>query len=363
MKRIIFFLLIIITAVGCNTDFSVNGEYEETPIVHMLLDPNDQFHFLKVNKTFLGDGNANTFAAVADSSYFNIVEATIEEVVGGSVNRDWTLYDTVIDNKTPGVFYYPEQKLYCFEADLNDDGLNSQDKQNKIYRINIKINNGKHVVTGQTSLVRDVGISFPSQNQQLGFAESDVPTNGYRTQSISFSKGTGAIFNGKIKFDYRETTSSGTETKSILWNLGSLNEEDITVSTPSFSANGELFYELIRNRVPVDGNVTRRTPYAFELLITAGSEDLRTYMLVNEPTSSLAQNKPTFTNVSGGLGIFSARTTVSQLKYVINSSNPNIRALNVNSTRELCEGQYTYDLGFCSNHPNDIAQSYSFACN
>lgn len=355
MKRIIFFLLSIITAVGCNTDFSVNGEYEETPIVHMLLDPNDEFHFLKVNKTFLGDGNANTFASVADSSYFDLVEATVEEVVGGSVIRSWQLYDTIIENKNPGVFYYPEQKLYCFKADdLDEDAL---------YRINIEIDNGKHVVTGQTSLVQGIDINFPNVNQQLSFAEADVPANGYRTQSISFTKGTGAIYNCKINFVYRETTASGTEAKSILWNLGSVKEEDISVTTPSFSASGELFYELVRNSVPVDDDVTRRTPYSFEILLTAGSEDLNTYMLVNEPTSSLAQNKPTFSNVTGALGIFSARTTISQFKYVINPSNPNIRALSVNSTRELCEGQYTFNLDFCSNHPNDIAQGYSFACN
>lgn len=355
MKRIIFFLIIVITAIGCNTDFSVNGEYEETPIVHMLLDPTDEFHFLKVNKTFLGDGNANTFASVPDSSYFDLVEATVEEVIGGSVVRSWQLYDTLIENKNPGLFYYPEQKLYCFKADdLDEEAL---------YRLNIEIDNGKHVVSGQTSLVRDVSISFPNVNQQLGFAEADVPANGYRTQSISFSKGTGAVYNGKIRFDYRETTASGTETKSILWNLGTMNEDEITLSTPSFSASGESFYELVKNSVPVDDDVIRRTPYAFELLITAGSEDLKTYMLVNEPTSSLAQNKPTFSNVTGGLGIFSARTTVSQYKYVQNPSNPNIRALSVNSTRELCEGQYTYNLDFCSNHSNDIAQGYSFACN
>jgi hypothetical protein len=195
-----------------------------------------------------------------------------------------------------------------------------------------------------------------------------VPQNGYRTQSISFTKGTGAIFQGQIRFDYRETTSSGVENKSILWNLGTLNEEDISVATPSFSASGEVFYELVKNSVPVDDSVTRRTPYAFELLVTAGSEDLRTYMLVNEPTSSLAQNKPSFTNVTGGLGIFSGRTTFSQYKYVQNPSNPNVRALSVNSTRELCEGQFTFNLGFCSNHSNDLAQQsngtpgYSFAC-
>ncbi|MEX2485111.1 MAG: DUF4249 family protein [Brumimicrobium sp.] len=355
MKRIIAFVSVIMFLLACETDFSVNGEYNETPIVHCLLDPNEEFHFLKVNKTFLGDGNANEFAAVPDSSYFDNVEATIEEVIGGNAGRTWLLKDTIIENKEPGAFYHPEQRLYYFKADDLD--------QEAIYRLNIEIDNGKHVVTGQTQLVKDVDITFPNELQQLGFAEADVPANGYRTQSISFNKGTGAVFNAKLRFDYRETTASGTETKSILWNLGSMRAEDLISSTPSFSADGEVFYEFVKNKVSVDDNVTRRTPYAFEIIITAGSEDLQTYMLVNEPTSSLAQNKPTFSNVTGGLGIFSARTSVTQYKYAQDPSNPNKRALSVNSTRELCEGQYTYNLDFCSNHSNDIAFGYSFACN
>jgi hypothetical protein len=355
MKRIIFFLLIIVSALGCNTDFSVNGEYQETPIIHMLLDPNDEFHFLKVNKTFLGEGNANTYATVPDSSYFDVVVATIEEVVGGNVVDSWVLKDTIIENKNPGLFYYPEQKLYYFQDnDLNEDAL---------YRLNIDIDNGKHVVTGQTSLVQDVSITFPGELQQIGFAESNVAVNGYRSQSMTFSKGTGAVFSGEIHFEYKEQTASGTETKTIRWNLGSMSEEDITVSTPSFTASGEVFYELVRNSVPVDGNVIRRWPYAFDLRITAGSEDLQTYMLVNEPTSSLAQNKPTFSNVNGGLGIFSARTTISQYKLQDPPSpaSPFIRGLNTQSTKELCEGQYTFNLDFCSDHDNDGSLSYS--CN
>lgn len=355
MNKIILFLLVLATTIGCKTDFSVNGEYEETPIVHMLLDPHDEFHFLKLNKTFLGDGNANTFASVPDSSYFDKVDAKVEEVINGNVTRTWELYDTLIENKEPGNFYYPQQKLYCFKADdLNEDAT---------YRLDIEIDNGRHVITGETKLVQGMNISFPNVNQQLGFAESDVPKNGYRTQSISFSQGTGDIFNGKIRFDYIETTDSGNEKKSILWDLGSISKEDITVSTPSFAAGGELFYELVGNTIEVNDAVTRRTPYAFELIITGGSEDLNTYILVNEPTSSLAQNKPTFSNITGGLGIFSARTTVTQFKYVQNPSNPNVRALSVNSTKELCKGQYTGTLKFCSNHVNDIAQGYDFACN
>ncbi len=356
MKHLLFAVLSIAILAGCTTKFSVNGEYSETPIVHMLLDPHDEFHFLKLNKTFLGDGNANDFALVADSAYFDQVDATIEELIDGTTVRSWTLQDTIIENKESGSFYYPEQKLYFFQADdLNEEAT---------YRLNIDIENGKHTVQGETELVKGINITFPNVNQQLNFAEANVPQNGYNTQSIAFSTGIGgAIYKVQVRFDYREVKASGNENKSLTWDVGTVRIADLTTPTPSLGANGEAFYEFIANRIQQDPTVTRRTIRGFELIVTAGSEDLNTYMLTNEPTSSLAQNQPTFSNVDGGLGIFSARTTAAQYKPFQSPDSPNIRGLNVNSTRELCQGQYTGSLLFCSDNTNDIAQNYPFACN
>ncbi|MGM0479037.1 MAG: DUF4249 family protein [Bacteroidota bacterium] len=347
-------LFILIVAVSCNTKFSVNGEYDETPIVHMLLDPNNDIHFLKLNKTFLGDGDANDFAMVPDSSYFEQVEATVKEKIEDNITNTWTLKDTIIENKDPGTFYHPEQKLYYFEAEnLNEEAT---------YLLHIDIDNGRHIVEGETNLVKGVSINLPTQNQQLNLADNNVAQNGYNTQSIVFSEGDGRIFKGQIRFEYREHRSGDIENKEILWTLGSKDASSITTSSPSFAANGEVFYEQVANRVEEDETVTRRTIKAFELILTAGSEDLNTYMLTNEPTSSLAQNKPTYSNVDGGLGIFSARTTVRQYKPFQPAGNPNVRAFSVNSTKELCEGQYTGFLKFCSDHTNDQSLEYNFAC-
>lgn len=360
MKRILFLAISILILAACTTKFSVNGEYDETPIVHMLLDPNDEFHFLKLNKTFLGDGNANDFAMVADSAYFDQVEATIEEVVNGSTIRSWTLDDTIIENKEPGTFYYPEQKLYFFQADdLNEDAL---------YRLSIIIDNGKHVVKGQTYLLPNINISTPFTNTALNFAESNVPLNGYRSQPISFSQSItpdmtddqeAQIYKVQILFEYVEHKPSGNEKKSILWDIGSVDLENTTSSVPSVSASGELFYEIVASRVEQDPDVTKRTIESFEILVTAGSEDLKTYMMVNEPTSSLAQNKPEYSNVEGGLGIFSSRNTIVQIKeFDPPGITPSLRGLSLSSTKELCQGQYTGDLLFCSDHEDDDNQPY-----
>jgi hypothetical protein len=350
MKYLVISVLLL-SIIGCKTDFSVNGEYEERAVVHFLLDQGKEYHFLKLNKTFLGDGNANDFALIADSSDFNNVEAVVEEFKNGSVIRSWTLQDTIIDNKKPGAFAYPEQKLYYFYAnDLDVDAT---------YRLKIDIENGKHIITGQTALVKDVTINTPTQVTQIGFAEANVPLNGYRTQQVRFTKGTGAVFNAQMDFNYVEQTAAGNEVKKLNWNLGDIAASDISTPTGNVSAQGELFYQLVRNRVPAaDASIIRRYVHSFEIRVTAGSDDLYTYMLVNQPTSSIAQNKPEYSNVEGALGIFSSRVTVTLFKTAF--LPPNTRALSTNSTRELCEGQYTFDRGFCSPIPND--NPYSFYC-
>ena len=353
MKYLILFSLLL-SIVGCKTDFSVNGEYEERAVVHFLLDQGQEFHFLKLNKTFLGDGNAYDFALNADSSDFTNVNAVVEEFKNGSVIRSWTLEDTIIEIKDSGVFYYPEQKLYFFKAnDLDEEA---------IYRLRIDIENGKHIITGQTELVKGVTINTPTLVTQIGFAEANVPLNGYRSQQIRFTKGTGAIFNAQMDFNYVEQTATGNEVKTINWNLGDIAGTDITTATGNVTAQGELFYQLVSSKVPIaDANIIRRYVRSFEIRVTAGSDDLYTYMLVNQPTSSIAQNKPEYSNVEGALGIFSSRLTVSLNKVAF--LPPNTRALSQNSTRELCEGQYTFNRGFCSPIPNDNnAVPNSFYC-
>ncbi len=352
---------------SCRTDFDISGDYQEIAVVHFLLDPNDNQHFLKINKTFSGEGDATVFAKVADSSYFDEVEAIVEEVIGGnlvsgeilggSVNRQWLLKDTIIDNKQPGAFYYPEQKLYYFNA----DDLNT----NALYRLKITVDGGKHNIAGATALVSGINLTTPNPNTPLNFAEANVPVNGYRNQPIRFSKGTGAIYDVKLLFRYREFTAAGSEVKELRWNLGEVIASEVVSPNVSVIANGETFYDFLGNNIPENPDVTRRQVENVEIVVTGGSSDLLTYILVNQPSSSIAQNKPEFTNLAGAMGIFSSRTTVTQFKAAFNPIQPNQRALSVNSTRELARGFYTFflrDLKFCSNIPSDIGQGYNFAC-
>lgn len=111
--------------------------------------------------------------------------------------------------------------------------------------------------------------------------------------------------------------------------------------------------------IPVDDQVIRREVHGMEILLTGGSQDLQTYLLANQPTNSLAQNRTDFSNLDGGIGIFTSRETIRIFK-AENPPQTNFRALNSFSTRELVRGPFTVQLNFCSNLSLD--QNSDFRC-
>src|SRR5690606_36910218 len=124
MKNICIVLVSIISILSlqsCKDKIDLTGGAVESDIVVGILDQSNTTHYVKITRTFIGDGNTSAvdIAGIADSSYFNQVDVEIQEVLSnGSLGRLFTLHDTIIQNKDQnGVFYAPEQKVYVFYTD------------------------------------------------------------------------------------------------------------------------------------------------------------------------------------------------------------------------------------------------------
>lgn len=365
MRFLISLSLLTIVFNSCKTDVDLIGEYKVTPVVYGLLDQSDSLHYIRINKTFLGKGNAFDMALVPDSSYFQEVDATVTEILSnGNTGRIWQLRDTIIEGKNEnGVFFAPEQKVYYFATASFQSNPAQSLKPDAKYVLDIVINGGEFVVKGETELVRDVALTAPSQQSAFVFRGNQ---NEYRAVPFTWTKGNGRRFNFNMSFHYKETNNNGIVTnKSFEWNLGEIMAN--STNNVSVNANGELFYQLVKNNIPVDNSIVRREHTYFLITLVAGSEDLHNFIIANQPTTSLAQNKPSFTNLEGGIGIFSSRFTIRNTKYFINPSFQNWRSLDQRSTKELCEGQYTGLLRFCSSHIQDVnpnlpGNPQSFVC-
>ncbi len=377
-----FILASLILIVSCEDDIDFAGDHVETPVLFGLLDKNDSLHYVKLTRTFGGSNNALEVALIEDSNYYQDVEIKIEEWAALPPNnvftkvRTWTLQDTVLTNKVPGAFYSPNQKVYYFKTEsfnianppaVGDANLNVALKDEATYRLTATINGGQIVVNGETQLVGSMAITQPSAAGAFSFVKTVNGIKQYNSLSLKANTGNAKVIDARIQFFFNEYFNGVPVQKSFIWKVGELNGDEISGSTASFVAGGETFYTLVKQNCTNDPTITKREMTSMRLLMTGGSEDLSKYILVNQPSSSLAQNKPTFTNLSrsdGGpvIGLFSSRMTNKQDKAKFNPSLPNQRALDYLSLKELCSGPITGLLLFCSDNPIDVNNGESWAC-
>ena len=115
IRFIILLLFISVFFVSCKTDFDITSEWKDITVVYGLLDQSDSVHLIKINKAFLGDGNALQYATIEDSSsYGNNLEVKLVEKNGTSVVQDIVFDTTSYYPKDSGLFYYPHQLLYKY---------------------------------------------------------------------------------------------------------------------------------------------------------------------------------------------------------------------------------------------------------
>lgn len=87
-KRYVFLFFLASLIAACSTDFNINAGWQEITVVYGLLNQKETTHYIKINKAFLGEGNALTMAQMEDSSsYYNNLEVKVEEWKNGAMTR------------------------------------------------------------------------------------------------------------------------------------------------------------------------------------------------------------------------------------------------------------------------------------
>ena len=69
-KYIILILALSFVFSSCETDFDTIAEWKDITVVYGLLDQKNSVQYIKINKAFLGDGNALVYAQEPDSSNY-----------------------------------------------------------------------------------------------------------------------------------------------------------------------------------------------------------------------------------------------------------------------------------------------------
>ena len=352
---------------SCETEVDLTAPYASTTVVFGLLDPQADTQFVKITKTFLGDGNLNDYAMIRDSSEYKWEEFNslrIDEYLPGNpIPIPHNLNPITINNKdVNGMFYGPEQTVYYFASPT---GINP----NATYKL-VADFVSRPDVFAWTNVIPSANVFFqsPQTNLGLSFAATNTVTGviDYRDNvSIRWTPIDNAeIYDLALRFYYTENLYSdnaltqlvSSTDKFIDWKIGTFNADDIDLNSGYYNLtfNAEPFFSflgtnletntLIRREVGTyDGNKTR----AFELRMGLANDELKTYINVNNPVTGIIQERPSYTNVVGGLGLFASRASAYVLNIPLESGNG---TSNINA---LKNGFYTSDLNFCDPNPSN----------
>jgi hypothetical protein len=300
--QLLLFISLFIAFSSCETDVDVNAEWEEITIVYGLLNQQDASHYLRINKAFLG-GNVFEVAKIADSSsYGGMLEVKLQ---GINLNNNQVVqeisFDTItINNKDTGTFYNPYMLVYKASAPLDPDLSYSLMIRNII--------SGKEI-TAQTKLISDFLITKPLGGGKAAFAP------GFTTEFTWRNAVNGKRYQPAIRFHYFELPAGTTDTipRFIDWVLPVRFAEDISgTGTQTMEVNNDGFYTFIDDNIePRDYN-GKRLCGTVDFMVAAAGLEYDTYLRVNGPSNSLVQDKPEYTNVSNGFGVFSSRLNISK---------------------------------------------------
>ena len=306
MKFHYLFFFFIILFSSCETDFDVNAQWEEVTIVYGLIDPNIEDQLIKINKAFLGLGDALQMASIADSSNYNPSDllVKIHRIRQQAFNQydtisSVTLNDTILD-KDDGLFSTDNNIIYTFKKPSSFYNTNS------LYALEIINLISGHKVTSQTEIINTFSFESLNPSFEWGLYNGDLPDSlKFRTKNIEWQPSTnGVIYQLDIVINYIENN----DTINLSWSQPLV---EYTSGNMSLKIKGDQFFQFLTT------NLTNNTPKQFlnlDLVMTVGSDDLKTYINVNKPFSGIVQERPVFSNINNGVGLFSSRFTYDDIK-------------------------------------------------
>ncbi|HBO73895.1 MAG: hypothetical protein A2W97_12835 [Bacteroidetes bacterium GWE2_40_63] len=350
MNRLSLLLIsLTILTSSCNDDFPINSDWSDNTLVMGILCTSDTAQYIKINKSFLGEGDVYEMAKVSDSIQYasvldvSLIEYSIISTSDSPFNEsNWkrTTRDTIKLVRTDeirksevnpegeaGTFATDHNYLYKTTAPLVDGYK---------YKLYIKIPGKIQPVWAETYMISKLVTSNPSINESRKIFMNEGYT--MKWESAIYAK----IYQPKIRFNYIEFANGDTVDKNITIEYPMQTVDALRTPDPyetgidlNQSVGGSDFYKNLAQKIESNQQVKRRFK-SLDFIFLAGGDDFNTYLNVSQTELSYGQSTPEFSNIQNGNGLFDNR-----FRYEIKG-----RILSVSSIDSLVNGSFTKHLNF-----------------
>jgi hypothetical protein len=326
--------------VSCSNEIDLFGPAEETPVVWSLLNQQDSLHYVRLQRSFQSEGVSGLISAGDPNKIYypaDSVQLELGEWIGGLEQRSWVLERVIGDSlglpKEVGLFADTPNVLYRFQATLNP---------NAEYRLRVRRLGPSTEYTARTNLVAPFPLYY---NTDPGMPVDYADTGSFNV--LWASARAGRIYNGFFILRYQEHIDGSWQNRQVeypIFRNQVLAGGDGPVLMQARVQNFIFFTGLRSALVPLPPGSRRFT--GLDLRIVAAGEEVYLLYLNNQVLLGISALyiTPTYSNLEGGLGIFSSRST---------STAPDI-PLTLATLDSLACGGITRQLGF--ERPDGIAE-------
>ena len=338
--RLGLFIIFIAVVFSCNNDFDINGEYIEKTVVVGILDYGEDTNFLRIEKTFL-DVNTSAFLLATDPANYYYEEDDLfvymEQWTDGNfihvIPVQYVDGDTLGIIKEEGLFSGSPNILFRITEKL--DSLST-------YKLFVVNNSTGDTITSQTNIVGNFYVYYPTLPETyINYTDTSKITYTCK-QALN-----GKIYELWMRFNYYEKNISNGDSilKHADWQIfnNKFGDNILGNGNISYSLERNLLYSFLSGALEEDDNVIRYYSSINFYWYAGGVEVYDQYLNV---LANLGINEdyisPEFTNINGGLGMFSSRHKIE-----INNVH-----LYDDSIDSLACGKITKQLNFVSSFTN-----------
>jgi hypothetical protein len=358
--KFIYSILIIaaLFLAGCKNNLEVAAShYLDIPVVYSLLNINETYptgtrtHYIRIQKGYLLKGNAYLATGIIDSIYY---PNNIRVMLYGSAGYDSFKLTQVNGatlglNKDTGIFANTPNYIYSFTTPSPPAGDTLNPLETYTLVITKTANNRiDTMATAVDSIVSNFPIYSPSNlgSSTIAFSNSQPAVLTWGAAQ------NGGIYDLTVRFFYREYSSlTNTLTKDTFIDIPvfqSYIPSNTGSSNLTFTLTSSIITTYLANNLVASPNIYREFNYqsGMQFKFAAGGNALANYFLQQQAQSGLTSSNalPAYTNISGGIGIFSSRNYQEVDSIVLDGNgldslacDPNAAKLNFkNSVGRIC---------------------------
>lgn len=303
--RFLSFMLLAAVLLGtaCETDFQLEGEWEDIPVIYTFIAQEDDNHYVRVERAFLEPGgNAVEIAKIPDSIYYDeSVSVQLEKLGNGQIfDLERVNAEDEGIERQEGDFANSPNILYKLPASVAN--LRGGDD----FRIIVE-RKGQDPATASSTILDSVFMTSQDIPDLLAFGTYSQPIR------IPIRPGGehARVFDLRFRINYLETTTgnvSDFEEKKIDWVITSALIRDESTSREVVELFGSNFFAFLdANLEPLPDGLRRMQ--GVEIVVTAVGREIEDYLRIAGANIGITSSQaiPIYTNVENGRGIVSSR--------------------------------------------------------